>query len=94
MQELQETWILSLGRDDRLEEGMVTHSSILARRIPRTKESGWQQSMGSKESDMTEETWRVCMRNLMTWVFPCCVRNFGLKAKDIGNFLQEIIAEQ
>ena len=29
-----ETWVLPLGWEDPLEEGMVTHSSILARRIP------------------------------------------------------------
>ena len=34
MQELQEMWILSLGQEDRLEEGMATHSSVLAWRIP------------------------------------------------------------
>ena len=31
---MQETWVLSLGWEDPLEEGMVTHSSILAWRIP------------------------------------------------------------
>ena len=31
---VQETWILSLGGEDPLEEGMTTHSSILAWRIP------------------------------------------------------------
>ena len=30
----QETWVQSLGREDPLEEGMATHSSILAWRIP------------------------------------------------------------
>ena len=35
-----ETWVLSLGREDPLEEGMATHSSILAWRIPWTEESG------------------------------------------------------
>ena len=37
----------SLGREDPLEEGMATHSSILAWRMPRTKEPGGLQSMGS-----------------------------------------------
>ena len=32
--EIQETWVLSLGWEDPLEEDMVTHSSILACRIP------------------------------------------------------------
>ena len=34
MQEPQETWVRSLGQEDPLEEGMATHSSILAWRIP------------------------------------------------------------
>ena len=33
-QETQETWVRSLGWEDPLEEGMATHSSILAWRIP------------------------------------------------------------
>ena len=33
---------------------MVSHSNILAWRIPWTEEPGWQQSMGSKRVDMTE----------------------------------------
>ena len=40
-----ETWIRSLGWEDLLEEGMATHSSILAWRIPRTEEPGGLQSM-------------------------------------------------
>ena len=38
MQEMQETWVQSLGREDLLEEGMATYFSILAWRIPRTEE--------------------------------------------------------
>ena len=41
-----ETWALFLGLEDPLEEGMATHSSILAWRIPRTEESGRLQSTG------------------------------------------------
>ena len=41
MQEMQETWVLSLGQTDTLEEGMATYTSILARKIPWTKEP-WQ----------------------------------------------------
>jgi len=36
------------GQEDLLEEGMATHSSILAWRIPRTEEPGGLQSMGSQ----------------------------------------------
>ena len=56
MQELQETRAVSLGLEDALEERMATHSSILAWRIPWTEEPGGLQSMGRKESDMTEAT--------------------------------------
>ena len=34
-------WVPSLGQEDPLEEGMATHSSILAWRIPWTEASGW-----------------------------------------------------
>ena len=47
MQETQETWVRSLGREDPLEEGVETHSSILAWEIPRTEEPGGLQSIGS-----------------------------------------------
>ena len=40
MQETQEMPVRSLGREDPLEEGMVTHSSILAGRTPCTEEPG------------------------------------------------------
>ena len=49
-------WVQSLGWEDRLEEEMTTHSSILARIIPWTEELGWLQSIGSEEFDMTEHT--------------------------------------
>ena len=40
LQELQEWWVRSLGQEDPLEEGMATHSSILAWTIPWTEEPG------------------------------------------------------
>ena len=51
---IQGTQIRSLGREDPLEKGMTTHSSILAWRITWTEEPGGLLSMGCKESDMTE----------------------------------------
>ena len=45
---MQETWVRSLGREDPLEKEMETHFSILAWRIPWTKEPGRLQSMGSQ----------------------------------------------
>ena len=43
---MQETQIQSLGWEDPLEKGMAIHASILAWRIPWTKEPGGLQSMG------------------------------------------------
>ena len=43
----QETWVQPQGWEDPLEEGMETHSSILAWRGPWTEEPGGRQSMGS-----------------------------------------------
>ena len=51
---MSETQVRSLGREDPLEKEMVTHSSILAWRIPWTEKPGGLQSMGRKESDTTE----------------------------------------
>ena len=48
---IQETWVQSLGWEDSLEEGMATHSSILAWRIPMEGYS----PCGRKETDMTEQ---------------------------------------
>ena len=45
---MEETWFWFLGWEDPLEEGMATHSSILAWRIPWTEEPGRLQSMGSQ----------------------------------------------
>ena len=50
-----ETWVRSLGWEDPLARGMETHSSILAWRITLTEEPGGPQSMGHKESYMTEQ---------------------------------------
>ena len=48
-QPTQEIQVLSLGWEDLLEKEMATHSSILARRIPWTEDSGGLQSMGSQK---------------------------------------------
>ena len=47
---MQETQVQSLDQEDPLEEGMATHSSILAWRIPCTEEPGGLQSMGSQRA--------------------------------------------
>ena len=54
MKETQKTWVRFMGREDPLDEGIATHSIILARRIPQTEEPGELQSRGHKELDTTE----------------------------------------
>ena len=51
-----ETWVQSLGCEDPLEEGIASHASILAWRIPWTEEPGGLYSpWDHKELDMTEQ---------------------------------------
>ena len=53
---MQETWVQSLAREDPLEKGMATHSSIFAWRILRTEEAGGLLSMGSQSVGHDWET--------------------------------------
>ena len=57
---MQETRVQSLSREDPLEKEMTTHPSILAWRIPWTEEPGRLQSMGSRDSDTTEQLVYTC----------------------------------
>ena len=52
-----ETWVRFLGGEDPLEEGIATHSSIFAWRIPMDK-GAWQATVPrvTEESDITETT--------------------------------------
>ena len=54
MQEPQETRVRSLGGEDPLEEGMATHSRILAWRISWTEEPGGYSPQGGQELDTNE----------------------------------------
>ena len=52
-----ESWVQCLGwenRENPLEEGMATHSSILTWRIPKDSGAWWATVHGVAESDMTE----------------------------------------
>jgi len=51
---MQETWVPSLGWEEPLEKGIITHSSILAWRIPWTEEPGGYSAWGCKQLDTTE----------------------------------------
>ena len=48
---MRETWVRSLGQEDPLEEGMATHSSILAWRIP------WTEDFGGLYSPRVAKSW-------------------------------------
>ena len=50
----QEAWVKSLGGEDPLEEGMATHSSVLAWAIPWTEELVGYSPWGHKEADTNE----------------------------------------
>ena len=52
---MQVTWVRSLGPKDPLEEEMVTHSNILAWRIPWTEEPASYGPQGCRESDRTDQ---------------------------------------
>ena len=51
-----ETWVRSLGWEDPLEEGIATHSSILAWRAHGQRSLAGYSPWGCKESDTTEVT--------------------------------------
>ena len=50
---MQETWVRSLGWEDPLEEGMATHSRILAWRTPMDKSLAGYSPWGCKQLDMS-----------------------------------------
>ena len=84
---MKETWIQSLGREDRLEKEMTTHSSTLAWRISRTEEPGGLQSMGPQRvghdwMTLSLEMAQFCSFFWLSYVihptlpFPCVHRSF------------------
>ena len=56
MQEMQKTWVQSLGGEDPLEKKQETHSRFLAWEIPWTEEPVGYSLWCRQESDMTEHT--------------------------------------
>ena len=70
MQAPQETWVQSLGQEDPLEEGMTTHSSVLAWRIPWPEEPGGLQSMRSQRlrTARTQAGLRLRLPTQRVWV--------------------------
>ena len=62
MQEMQETWIQSLGWEDPLEKQIAIHSGILAWKIPWTEEPGGLQSMELQSQPELIVCTHVCAR--------------------------------
>ena len=71
----------SLGLEDPLGEGMATHSSILARRIPWTEDPGGYNPQGYQESDTTERRSTHSFPHLeeMVFTFLCILRPIAQK---------------
>ena len=67
---MQETWVLSLSWEDAPEEDMAIHSSILAGKIPWTKEPGGLQSIGSTSFNKA--------RNMLIREVSESLRNLGV----------------
>ena len=47
---MQKTWVRSLGLEDPLEEGVATHSNVIAWRIPMDREAWWAMVHGVAKS--------------------------------------------
>ena len=72
MQETSEMWVRSLGWEDPLEEGMETHSSILAWRIPWTEEPGGLQPI---ESQRVRHDWSDLAHTPFIITYRCLLMN-------------------
>ena len=74
VQKTQESWVQSPGQGDHLEEGMETHSSVLAWRIPWTEEPGSLQSIGLQRvrCDWAHTHAHRLKNAFLKWVLPIC----------------------
>ena len=69
VQELQGTLVQSLGRENPLEEGMTTHSSILAWRTHGQRSLADYSPRGCKESDTTEKLSTQASTNKYIYIY-------------------------
>ena len=85
MQEMQKIWVWSLGWEDPLEKGMVTHSSILVWRILWTEEPGGLQFKGLDMNDwlntQTHNTQDTCLPHLLKLSTPWLLHKIKVKVK-------------
>ena len=71
---MQKTGVQSLGREDPLEEGMTTHSSVLAWRIPMDRGARWATVMGSQRVGHDWSHWACMQERSSLMQGPCCGR--------------------
>ena len=83
-QEMQVMQVWSLGQEYSMEEGMATHSSILAWRIPWTEEPGGLQSMGSQRVGHNWRGWAPTHRHSDTYTPTCRHLFWGEAVTDNG----------
>ena len=72
MQETQEMWVCSLGREDLLEEEMSTHPSILAWKIPWT--GIWRATVQRVAKSQTRMSTHKCNINKYIYIYFSCMR--------------------
>ena len=86
MQQMQETRVRDLGRENPLEEGMATHSRILAWRIPWTEEPVRIQSTGSQRVRHHWNRWAHYVYppgfQLLNFCSPCSIFIVKVQQKD------------
>ena len=87
---MQKTLVQSLGWEDPLEEGVATHSSVLAWKIPVDKGAWWAPVHGVTELDMTERLSTaqhnqnvafLCLGKASSWTEPLAL---GLRLMQQG----------
>ena len=74
MQETQELQVQSLGEKDPLEEEMVTHTSILAWKIPWSEEPGGLQSMRSQSQTQLSNCTHTYSNGVYSLVEDICIK--------------------
>ena len=87
---MQETWVQSLGWEDPLEEGMETHSDILAQRIHGQKSLAVCGPWGRKESDMTEVSQHAAQSNAVILTVKYNIANINSAYLQCGIYLKSV----
>ena len=75
---MQKTPVRSLGREDSMEKGLATYSSIIAWRIPWIEEPGGLQSTGSQsQTQLSDFTFTIFPYSVFTYlyIFPLSICN-------------------